>query len=179
MPRKLILKLHQSIDGYICTPQGDVAWFFDDFCDELTELEVAGLWRAGLHIMGSGVYGDMVEYWPTATDAYAPPMNQIPKLIFSGSIESSHWENTTITNGDLATEVERLKSEDGKDILAHGGVRFAQSLSKLGLIDEYNLIVHPRALGEGLPCFSSDVKLKLVDTRQFETGVVAMTYHKK
>jgi dihydrofolate reductase len=179
MPRKLILKLHQSLDGYICTPQGDVSWIFADYCDEMTECEVAGLWNAGLHIMGRGVYEDMVEYWPTATDVYAPPMNEIPKLIFSGTVKSSDWQGTSVTDEDLETAVIKLKQEDGKLILAHGGARFAQSLSRLELVDEYHLFVHPQTLGEGVPCFSDPVSLELADVHRFETGALMLTYLKK
>ena len=179
MARKLVLKLHQSIDGYICTPQGDVSWIFADFDDEIARWEVDHLWQAGLHIMGRGVYEEMAEYWPTSTEPYAPPMNEIPKLIFSGSVKSSDWQGTTITSEDLAAKVEELKQEDGKDILAHGGVRFANSLSRLGLVDEYLLFVHPQALGEGLPCFSDPASLTLVDVNRFKTGVLVLTYAKK
>jgi dihydrofolate reductase len=171
--------LHQSLDGYICTPQGDVSWIFADFDDEIAKWETEQLWKAGLHIMGRGVYEEMAEYWPTSTDPYAPPMNEIPKLIFSGSVKSSDWQGTTVTNEDLAVKAQELKQEEGEDILAHGGARFARSLSRLGLGDEYCLFVHPQALGEGVPCFSDPIPLKLIDTHQFKTGVMVLNYAKK
>jgi dihydrofolate reductase len=82
----------------------------------------------------------------------------------------------------LAEEVARLKHEPGKDILAHGGAAFAQSLVRLGLVDEYRLLVHPVALGRGLPLFSAiatPLDLELVDLKRFSGGAVAHVYTKR
>src|SRR6185312_11808660 len=64
------------------------------------------------------------------------------------------WRNARVMSGDLATDVAQLKSEPGNDIIAHGGASFARSLVRLGLVDEFQLLVHPVALGRGLPIFS-------------------------
>lgn len=136
------------------------------------------LWDASVHVMGAGVYADMAAYWPSATDDLAAPMNEIPKVIFSSTVESSEWEGATIESGDLATAIGRMKQHDGKPILAHGGARFARSLSRLGLVDEYLLIQHPIALGEGLPIFDSEVDLELADVRRFGGGAQLLTLTK-
>src|ERR1700730_8096486 len=89
------------------------------------------------------------------------------------------WSESRIANGDLGEEIARLKKESGKDILAHGGARFAQSLVALGLIDEYRLLVQPVALGKGLPLFAGLLKpidLKLVRTTAFGARTVAHIY---
>jgi dihydrofolate reductase len=89
---------------------------------------------------------------------------------------AASWAETQIANGDLATEIGRLEQQPGKDIVAHGGAGFAQSLAELGLIDEYRLLVHPVALGVGLPLFANlpkPVDLKLVSTSIFGSGVTA------
>jgi len=89
------------------------------------------------------------------------------------------WAAAEVATGDLAAEVERLKKQPGKDILAHGGACFARSLVKLGLIDEYRLLIHPVAIGSGLPLFSDLPKpmdLKLVSTSVFRSGVAAFVY---
>lgn len=89
------------------------------------------------------------------------------------------WAETPVLTGDLAAEIKRLKQEPGKDILAHGGAGFAQSLVQEGLVDEYQLMVHPVALGQGLPLFSTLAKpldLKLASSQAFDSGAVAQIY---
>jgi dihydrofolate reductase len=118
----------------------------------------------------------MTAYWPTSTEAFAPPMNEIPKVVFSKAMKQADWKHSRVVNGDVAEEIARLKQEPGKDILVHGGAAFVQSLSRLGLIDEYRLIVHPMVLSEGLPLFKETMDLKLLSTRSFPAGTVALTY---
>jgi dihydrofolate reductase len=95
------------------------------------------------------------------------------------SPDAESWADATVASGDLVEEISRLKQQAGKDIVAHGGARFAQSLVRLGLIDEYQLLVHPIALGAGLPLFSAldkPITLKLLSTSLFSRGVVAHVY---
>lgn len=92
---------------------------------------------------------------------------------------AASWVEARVADGDLAEEISRLKQQPGKEILAHGGARFAQSLVKLGLIDEYRLLVHPVALGSGLPLFAAlpkSLDLQLVSTTAFSAGAVAHVY---
>ena len=89
------------------------------------------------------------------------------------------WANPTVLSGDLAAEVARLKEQSGNFIIAYGGARFAQSLVATGLIDEYRLVVHPVALGRGLPLFSGlqqPLNLRLVSTTAYSSGVVGAVY---
>jgi dihydrofolate reductase len=96
--------------------------------------------------------------------------------VFSSTLTDPEWADTRVLSGDLATEIAALKAEDGKPILLHGGASFARSLSALGLIDEYRLLVHPIALGEGLPLFGARTRLRLTSARTFATGIVASTF---
>jgi dihydrofolate reductase len=89
------------------------------------------------------------------------------------------WTDARLASGDLDQEIKALKQESGKDILAHGGAGFAQSLVKSGLIDEYRLLIHPVALGTGLPLFSTvskPIDLKLLKTTVFNNGVIAQQF---
>ena len=89
------------------------------------------------------------------------------------------WLHPLICSGPLATEIKRLKNGGGKPLLAHGGAGFARSLIQTGLIDEYHLLVHPVALGEGLPIFRDvgcPLDLILVDSIPFRSGAVAQIY---
>jgi dihydrofolate reductase len=95
------------------------------------------------------------------------------------SPDTSSWENVPIASGDLTTEIHRLKQQEGKPILAHGGASFAQSLVQLGLVDEYQLLIHPVVLGKGLPLFSTitaPMYLKLESSTAFKSGVIANVY---
>jgi len=98
----------------------------------------------------------------------------------SGSAKEQSWLNARVMSGDLATDIAQLKSEPGKDIMAHGGSSFARSLVRLGLVDEYRLLVHPVARGQGLPLFSElpkPIALELVSATTFPAGAVAHVYH--
>ena len=174
--RKVILKMHVSLDGFVARPDGDLDWFRVAFDDELTAWEVEGLWQAGVHIMGRVTYHDMAAYWPSSTEPFAPPMNELPKVVISKTLTETDWEGSRVARGDVAEEISRLREEPGKDILAHGGASFAQSLSRLRLIDEYVLVVHPVAIGEGLPLFADEIELRLLSAKTFDSGVLALTY---
>lgn len=101
--------------------------------------------------MGGVTYREMAAYWPASTSVYAAPMNNIPKVVFSRTLPSPDRPESRIARGDLADEIDTLR-EPGGDIMAHGGARFVQALSRQHLIDEYRLIIRPVALGSGLPC---------------------------
>lgn len=208
--RKLILKMSVSVDGFVAGPNGELDWIFESMDDSTAAWTLETLWQAGVHIMGSRTYYDMASYWPSSTEPFAAPMNEIPKVVFSrrGFVErprpelttvglqsasrarpvhrsapsalmEAAWAGAKVASGDMAEEIARLKAQPGKDILAHGGARFAQSLVQTGLIDEYRLLVHPAALGAGLPLFSalpSSLRLRLVRATAFGSGAVAQVY---
>ncbi|MFO1456471.1 MAG: dihydrofolate reductase family protein [Steroidobacteraceae bacterium] len=181
--RELILKMSMSLDGFVSDLEGRNTWMFG--ADQAAKAwSVETLWDASLHIMGSRSFRDMAAWWPTSTDQFAPPMNRIPKAVFSrqgaaglgtsdptaalaeararaGATQAlelqpggESWSKPYVASGDLATEIARLKAAYGKPILAHGGVRFARALVAAGLVDQFILAVHPVALGQGLPLFS-------------------------
>ena len=177
--RKLVLQMQLSLDGFVAASNGGLGWIFPNFDDQYTAWVVEMLSQAGTHIMGASTGRDMAAYWPFSKEPFAPPMNEIPKVIFSKTLDHLDWNNARIEKGDLAEEIARLKQQPGKDILAHGGARFARTLVKLALIDEYRLVIHPVALGSGLPLFSElsqPLNLELLQTIPFEKGSVAHIY---
>ena len=175
--RKIRLKIHTSLDGYVRGSDDDTLdWVFNTYDDELQQWEVDGLWAVGTHIMGRNVYEDMADYWPTSNEPFAPPMNEIPKVVFSKTLQEATWRGTRIARGDLASEIEQLKREGGKPILLHGGPALTQALAELDMIDEYTVIVHPIVLAGGLPLFATPIDLKLLDAKVFPAGAVALTY---
>jgi len=106
-------------------------------------------------------------------------MNEIPKVVFSKTLQHADWPETRIASGDLADEIGRLKREPGNDLIAYGGATLDQALSRLGLVDEYRLMVQPAALGAGLPLFKELpglLHLELVEATTYPTGVAVHIY---
>lgn len=126
--------------------------------------------------MGRKLYQEMAAYWLSSTEVFAPPMNEIPELVFSNTLTKTDWSNSRIAEGDAAEAVARPRREPGKDILAHGGSGFAQVLFRFGLVDEFRLIVHPAVRADGLALFSREMDLTLIGPKAFPGGAVALTY---
>jgi dihydrofolate reductase len=144
--RKLVLSMGVSLEGLVARPgrYGAGGWGLPPEDPALKERKLAWLRNdIGLHLMGRNTYEEMAGFWPTSDDPYAAPMNEIPKVVFSSTLERADWPDSRIARGELAEEIAQLKREPGKDMLAWGGATFAQSLSRLGLVDEYRLILQP------------------------------------
>lgn len=176
MPGKVVLKMRQSLDGFVCSPAGDDSFLFPYIDDEAFAWECEYLSRAGVHVMGRNLYNIMAAYWPTSNEPAAAPMNQIPKAVFSKTLQEATWGPASILRGSPAEEIAALKKRYDKDIFVHGGAALAQALISQGLIDEYRLLIHPVALGGGKPCFAAPTTLSLLDVHRFRSGVVALTY---
>ena len=98
---------------------------------------------------------------------------------FLARSSAPNWPDSRIARGELADEIAALKRQSPKDLFAWGGATFAQSLSRLGLVDEYRLILQPIALGEGLPLFkdlTEPLRLELVDAQTYATGAALHVY---
>jgi dihydrofolate reductase len=206
--RELIVKMSISLDGFVGSEDGGLSWIFGTDTEAKAWI-VETVWNASLHIMGSRTFRDMASFWPTSTEVFAPPMNQIPKAVFSrrgpsilptldttaalrdaranaGTGRSAElqpgaesWAQAYVASGDLAKEVADLKAKEGKPIVAHGGATFVRSLIAAGLVDQYHLLVHPVALGKGLPIFSglaAPLRLDLISTKVFSHGSIARIY---
>lgn len=203
--RPLVLKMQMSLDGFVGGPKGEAGWIFKTIDELAVAWIVETIGKASLHIMGSRTFKDMAAWWPQSREPFAPPMNNIPKGVFTRSgldratatqaladaasargeddavpspAVRESWANPLVLH-DIERDIPRLKQQDGGPIIAHGGASFAQSLVASGLIDEYQLMVHPVALGAGLPLFSQLAKpldLMLVSATAFPGGTVAKIY---
>jgi dihydrofolate reductase len=180
-PAKIVLMMGISLDGFVAVPSGDgltpvmEGGGLPAEDPNLTKTKLDWIWQAGGHLMGRNTYEEMAGYWPVSTHEYAAPMNEIPKVVFSKSLERADWPESRIARGDLAEEIAELKRESDKDLIAWGGASFAQSLAREGLVDEYRLTTHPVAVADGEPLFKdlpAPVRLKLVDTKPFSSAVV-------
>jgi dihydrofolate reductase len=173
----LILKMSASLDGYIAPTNGSTDWSAAGRSPDGLSWTLETVSGASVHLMGAATYAAWADYWPSDSGPFAKPMNEIPKVVFSNSLTSADWGETTIAAGDLAETVTRLKRErSGGYLLAQGGVRFARSLVETGLIDEYRLVVHPVVLGAGESLFNAPLAIKPVKTTVFSGGAVAHVF---
>jgi dihydrofolate reductase len=178
--RSVVLMMSVSVDGFVAGPHGHAGEFPEP--DVLKRWKLDRIRRAGTHIMGRVTFEEMAAHWPSSTDDYAAPMNEIPKVVFSNTLENATWKKSSIARGDLRDEIATLRRQHGGDIIAWGGAGFAQSLSRAGLIDEYVLVIHPVAFGGGLPLFRDlpeALQLELLDAKTFDTGTVLHVYRRR
>jgi dihydrofolate reductase len=106
-------------------------------------------------------------------------LHELPKHVVSKTLKEPGWNQAQIINGDLETEIKKLKKQPGKDLVVFGGAELASSLMELNLIDEYRLIVNPVILGGGTPMFPNGLpktEMTLTGTRRFKSGVVLLIY---
>jgi dihydrofolate reductase len=177
--RRLILQTGVSVDGYVAALDRSHPWGGGSEDEGVKRWILDSVWAAGAHLMGRVTYEEMAAFWPTSTSEYARPMNEIPKVVFSKSLQRADWPETRIAGGELSDEIARLKGEPGKDLIAYGGARFDQALSRLGVVDEYRLMIQPAALGAGLPLFKdlpAPLHLELVEATTYATGVAIHVY---
>ncbi len=177
--RKVIVMMSMSLDGFVAPLKGapDHRSMPED--PELKKIKLDWIGQAGMHAMGRVTYNEMAAHWPVSTDEYAAPMNELPKVVFSKTLQSADWNGSRVARGDLVEEISELRREPGGDIIAWGGASFVQALSRLGLVDEYRLVINPVALGNGLPLFkdlSAPVDLQLLEARTFPNGSVLHVY---
>jgi dihydrofolate reductase len=142
--------------------------------------------QAGAHLLGRKAFSEMVSFWPNASGASAKSMNEIPKIVFSKKgfdpsqvTSAKGWADAKVLTGDLAEEITNLKKQTAKDLIAHGGIEFAQNLVQTGLVDEFCIAMHPVAAGSGSGLFeklSKPLYLKLIETKAFSTGAMMHIY---
>jgi dihydrofolate reductase len=176
--RQVVLQMGISIDGYVASDRGHPGASVPEDA-ELIRWKLDRVAKAGAHLMGRTTYQEMAAYWPSSTEPYAAPMNDIPKVVFSKTLSQASWPTTRIARGDLAAEIAALKEEPGPDVIAFGGASFAAALAARDLIDEYCLAIQPVALGGGQALFAelpAALPLELIEARSFECGVVVHVY---
>lgn len=134
---------------------------------------------AGAFLFGRKTYEIWLDYWPTVTDPddhIAAALNRQPKYVASTSLTEASWAGTTIIRSDLAAAVKELKEEPGGDIVVPGSSELIHSLTREGLVDRYQLWIHPVAVGGGKRLFAQRADLRLVDALTTTSGLVILTY---
>jgi dihydrofolate reductase len=186
--RKTIASEFVSADGYIVGPMEDMSWVMNNFNEEM------GLYAGGLMesmdtvLLGRVTYEIMAGAWPNMTEETSPGanrMNSATKVVVSKTLGSAPWGKYSparVIRDNVEQQIKELKQSDGKNIVIYGSANLVQNLTELGLIDEYQLLVHPILLGGGKPLFrrmQQPVNLKLLRTQTFGNGVNMLCYAPK
>lgn len=178
--RKLIAAINMTLDGF-CDHTAVIA------DDELHQHYNGLLKNADTLLFGRITYQLMESYWPSVakhptgskpTDEFAVIIDNIQKIVFSRTLRYVEWNNTILKNEIVKEEILKLKQQAGKNIFA-GSPGLIVTLTRLGLIDEYILCVHPVISGNGLPLFKNindRISLKLIQTKTFDSGAIVLSY---
>jgi dihydrofolate reductase len=187
--RNLIFFMHTSLDGFVAGPNGEHDWA--NVNEEIFDFVATITNTADTALYGRVTYEMMQSYWPTAGEQpnaskhdkeHSAWYSKIPKIILSRTMSREVIDNTTIISEELAGNINTIKNRDGKNILIFGSPSASHALIGLGLIDEYWLFVNPVLLGKGTPLFKNvadTTQLKLIETKTFSCGVIALHYGTK
>ena len=165
-----------SLDGFFADQDGSIDWHTTD--EEFNDFSVEQLASAGGLVFGRRTYELMAGYWPAATSDtdVANAMNSLPKWVFSRTLASAEWTNTTLLREATPDAISAIKAVQGKDLMLFGSANLAQSLIAQGGVDEFRLMVSPQVLGDGIPLFNAPIRLGLLEARPFQSGNVLLRY---
>ena len=186
--RNLIFFMHTSLDGFVAGLNGEMDWINLD--DAMFDFVATMTDQADCALYGRVTYEMMQSYWPTAGEQpnatkhdieHSTWYNKVSKIVLSKTIRETGLHNTKVISDQLSDNINKLKQQEGKNILIFGSPGASQSLLNQGLIDEFWLFVNPIILGKGMPLFkdiTGTTKLKLVESKTFACGVIALHYGK-
>jgi dihydrofolate reductase len=184
--RKIITTTWVTLDGFIAGPNEEMDWVMVD--EEMGKYEDDMVSNADTLLLGRVTYQSFAGSWPHVPDnpavspeekEYARKLNAMHKIVFSKTLPTVEWNNSTLVKEVIPEEITKLKQEPGRDMLVYGSASIVQTLTNYGLIDEYQILVHPVVLGGGKPLWSDILerrKLKLVKTKSFSSGVIGLYY---
>ena len=187
--RKLKLQMQMSLDGFVSTGPDDgqlwVTWAWEEIRPQVLEL----LDSSDTILIGRKLAVDYIPYWQEVNSKPGDPMHEVgqrivdtKKVVFSRILDKSEWDNTILAKGPLAVEVNKLKKQDGKDIIVYGGTSFVSSLLKENLIDEFHFFINPVALGQGESIFDRIEAFKQLNLKKsivYDCGIVMLNYEPK
>jgi dihydrofolate reductase len=186
--RKVIVTMWVTLDGFIAGPNEELNWVTNIFDAAMGKYEDDLVSAGDTLLLGRVTYQSFAGAWPKVPDnpsvsegekAYARKLNAMRKVVFSRSLDKAEWNNSRLAKEIVPEEIAEMKQQPGKDMLIYGSASIVQAFTNLGLIDEYQLLVHPVILGSGKPLFNN-IKdrhgLKLVKTKTFDSGVVVLYY---
>jgi dihydrofolate reductase len=183
--RKLKLQVQMTIDGFMAGTNGEMDWMTFNWSNDLNAYVTQLTNPVDTILLGRNLAEGFIPHWTAAlndpeTAKDAAKFVETPKVVFSKTLTISEWERTTIANGELADEINALKRQPGGDMIVYGGSKFVSSLLKENLIDELHLFINPVVIGKGMPIFqevTAKQNYNLVASKQFECGIIVLTYH--
>jgi dihydrofolate reductase len=186
---KLVVTMTMTVDGFVAGPGGELDWMTQVPDPEFSRDNIASFDRFDRGFIGYPTATGMLPFWqhaendPHASDdlrALARALNRLRPLLISDRDESVPWPNAELLvvhdDEQLADAVRKEKAKPGKDLGVPGGIRTAQALTRLGLVDEYVLTVHPVALGSGKRVFTGRTSLELTGVKTYRSGLIRATY---
>jgi dihydrofolate reductase len=187
--RKLKLHVNMSVNGCIAGPNGEMDWMVGLLDDELIKYSYKLHEPVDTILLGRKMTDVFISYWSDVMNkpddpwyVFAKKMIETPKVVFTKTLKESKWINTDIATGDLIEEVNKIKSQNGGDIIVYGGASFDSSLIKEKLIDEFYFFINPVAIGNGMTIFkdlNEIQKYTLIESKAFESGKVLLHYEAK
>ncbi|HEU0047455.1 MAG TPA: dihydrofolate reductase family protein [Nitrososphaera sp.] len=183
--RKLIVFNHITLDGYFVDANHSMNWAKAGNDDpEYNAFVGENASGDGTLLFGRVTYELMIKYWPTPmakqhNPVVAEGMNNMPKIVFSRTLDHASWNNTTVVKGDLVSEVRKMKQQSGNGMAILGSGSIVAQLAPAGLIDEYQVVINPIILGKGRTMFDGvkeQLNLKLTKTRSFKSGKLYVCY---
>jgi dihydrofolate reductase len=182
--RTLSVFNHVSLDGYFVDGRGDMSWAHQRQDAEWNAFTSENASGGGVLVFGRVTYDMMASFWPTPAAMQSLPvvaerMNNLQKVVFSRTLDRASWSNTRLVKGDPVAELRGMKAEPGPDMVIMGSGSIVAQLSDAGVIDEYQVVVNPIALGSGRTMFEGmkrRLNLTLKRTRAFANGNVVLWY---
>ena len=178
--RKLIMWNFITLDGYFEGNQNwDLSFHELVWGKELEQMSIEQLNSADYLVFGRVTYEGMADYWTKAKGEIAELMNNIPKLVFSKTLKSVEWNNSTLIKDNASAEIKKLKEQGDRDMYVFGSANLSETFVNDNLFDEYRIGIAPVILGGGKPLFRKGISFKnlsLVSTQQLLTGCVVLKY---
>ncbi len=174
--RKITAGLFISLDGVVESPD---KWTGPYFNDELGQQIGSQFAASDTLLLGRVTYQTFASAFAGQTGGMADQMNNTPKVVVSTTLQQADWQNSTLITGNVAEAISTLKQQPGKNIAISGSATLVRRLLRESLLDELQLLLFPLVLGGGTRLFadgSTPVPLKLLDSKTFSTGVLALTY---
>ena len=169
-----------TLDGFFEGAKSwELDWMQSSFNHELEAFAIEQLRTTGMLLFGRVTYEGMAAYWQTAKDTVAEFMNNLPKTVFSQSMEQAEWANTTLVKDDPVAAVRELKKQVKENIFVYGSGKLCAALLEAGLFDEVRLGLAPLVLGSGATLFGrglSQTNMKLLEARPLSNGYVILRY---
>jgi dihydrofolate reductase len=181
--RRVVVFNMVTLDGFFVDSKGDMSWAHKNDA-EWTAFVGENASGSGVLLFGRITYELMASYWPTPmalqnSPVVAKGMNDMPKVVFSRTLDKVSWSNTKLVKGDMAAEVRKMKNEPGPDMVILGSGSIVSQLAQENLIDEYQIALSPIVLGKGRTLFEGvkeKLNLKLTKSRTFGNGNVFLCY---